>query len=31
MAFDDLKNKAKEAFRRKNYDLAVQILSLIHI
>jgi tetratricopeptide (TPR) repeat protein len=25
MAFDDLKNKAKEAFRRKNYDLAVQI------
>jgi tetratricopeptide (TPR) repeat protein len=25
MAFADLKNKAKEAFRRKNYDLAVQI------
>lgn len=25
MAFDDLKNKAKEAFRRKNYELAVQI------
>ncbi len=25
MAFDDLKNKAKEAFRRKNYDLAVEI------
>lgn len=25
MAFEDLKNKAKEAFRRKNYDLAVQI------
>jgi tetratricopeptide (TPR) repeat protein len=25
MAFEDLKNKAKEAFRRKNYELAVQI------
>lgn len=25
MAFDDLKNKAKEAFRRKNYELAIQI------
>lgn len=25
MGFEDLKNKAKEAFRRKNYELAVQI------